>query len=114
MAETKVHEDDEKVVYETTGDKWISRRVEWKSGTAQHNEAAIAEAITEALAELRALVAAPALPVVPDGTLTTAQLSNALRILRNEAQATRAGAQKVAATLAQTIRLVRGDFDGTD
>ena len=87
--------------------------------TAEEQEAAdrsttadaVDRAIVAALADLAALVAAPAMPAVPAGTLTTAQLSNALRALRDEAQATRAGAQRVAATLANTIRLGRGDFD---
>lgn len=82
--------------------------------TAEHNASAIDTAITSALTELRNLVNAPALPDVPAGTMTTAQLSSALRTLRNEAQATRAGAQRVADILLKTIRLVRGDFDGVD
>jgi hypothetical protein len=75
------------------------------------NASIIDTAITAALAELDTLIAAPALPTVPAGSLTNAQLSDAVRQLRDGAQATRAGAQRVAATLKQTIRLVRGDFD---
>lgn len=71
----------------------------------------IDQAITDAIADLLTLANAAALPAVPDGTMTTAQLSNALRTLRNEAQATRAGAQRVAQALADKIRLDRGDFD---
>lgn len=84
--------------------------------TAQHqaNRGVIDQAIDASLVELRSLVAAPALPDVPAGTMTTAQLSNAMRTLRNEAQATRAGAQQVADILLKTIRLVRGDFDDID
>jgi hypothetical protein len=54
----------------------------------------------------------------------TTQLTTALRALsawantaaadqRTANQATRAGAQQVAATLKRTVRLVRGDFTGT-
>ena len=78
------------------------------------NELAVKDAITDALAQLDTLIAAPALTAVPSGTLTTAQLSNALRTLRNEAQQTRAGAQDIARTLKRTIRLVRSNFAGTD
>ncbi len=97
----------------------------------QHRSAldqAIAVAITDllALAEYPALPEVPAstLPTIPAGTLTTAVLSDAVRVLRaecltlrqvigalrNEAQATRAGAQQVAEALANKIRLDRGDF----
>lgn len=79
--------------------------------TRQANRATIDQAITDALTELRNLVAAPAMPTVPEGTMTTAQLSTAMRTLRDQAQQNRAGAQKVAAILLKTIRLVRGDFD---
>lgn len=64
-------------------------------GLAAHlaaiNRAVIDEAITDAVTEL---------DEIPDGTLTTAELSDIVRT--------------VAATLKRTIRLVRGDFDGTD
>ena len=78
------------------------------------NASIIDTAITDALAELDTLIAAPALPAVPDGNMTNAQLSDVVRALRDQAQQTRAGAQRVAATLKQTIRLVRGDFDDID
>lgn len=81
---------------------------------AEGNRITIEAAITQALADLDALIAAPAVPVLPDGTYTTAQASNHLRTLRNYVQQNRAGAQQVARTLKRTIRLVRGDFDGTD
>ena len=82
--------------------------------TADVNRPIIEAAIVAALAELDALIAAPAVATVPAGTLTTAQLSTAMREMRDAVQANRAGAQKVAATLKRTIRLVRGDFDGID
>ena len=81
---------------------------------AAENQTTIDTAITAALAELDALIAAPAVGVVPDGTMNNATLSNALRTMRDAVQANRAGVQRVAATLKQTIRLVRGDFDGID
>jgi hypothetical protein len=46
--------------------------------------------------------------------MRAAQLSNALRDMRTAVQQNRAGAQRIAATLRQTIRLARGDFDGVD
>jgi tellurite resistance protein len=82
--------------------------------TEEENASIIDQAITAALAHLDDLIAAPALPTVPDGTLTTAQLSEIVRALRNHSQANRAGAQQIAKVLKQTIRLVRGDFDGID
>lgn len=81
---------------------------------ADSNRTTIDAAITQALAELQQLVDAPAVPDIPAGTLTTAQLSNVLRSMRDVVQQNRAGIQRVAGTLKQTIRLVRGDFDGTD
>lgn len=78
------------------------------------NATTIDAAITNALAELQQVINAPALETVPAGTMSTAQLSNVLRALRDEAQLNRAGVQRAAATLRQTIRLVRGDFDGID
>ena len=77
------------------------------------NRRTIEEAVVTALTQLDTLIAAPALTTIPAGTLTAADLSNRLRILRDEAQATRAGAQQVAQSLKRTIRLVRGDFTGT-
>lgn len=78
------------------------------------NAEAIGQAIAAAIAKLDTLIAAPALATVPAGTLTTAQLSTALRTLRDQAQATRAGAQDVALILKRTIKLVRGDYDTVD
>lgn len=78
------------------------------------NATAIDAAISAALAELQQLVDAPAVPDVPAGTLTNAQLSNTMRAMRDVVQQNRAGIQRVAGTLKQTIRLVRGDFEGTD
>ena len=82
--------------------------------TEEVNRPIIESAITAALAELDALIAAPAVATVPDGTMNNAALSNAVRSMRDAVQQNRAGAQRVAATLKQTIRLVRGDFDGID
>lgn len=78
------------------------------------NRTAIDAGISTALTKLDTLIAAPALADVPTGTLTTAQLSNIVRALRDAGQANRAGAQDVARVLKQTIRLVRGDFDDID
>jgi len=88
----------------------------WDAADAETRTAANARtidaAITDALAELKAIVDAPAVGEVPSGTMTTAQLSNALRSMREAVQQNRNGAKRIAATLRQTIRLVRGDFDG--
>lgn len=78
------------------------------------NRSAIEAAIAEALTRLDQLIAAPAVDTVPAGTMTTAQLSNVARAMRDAVQANRAGAQEVALTLKRTIRLVRGDFDNID
>jgi hypothetical protein len=91
--------------------------VRWTSvpkSTQAINRATIDSQIAAALAELDALIAAPAVPTVPDGTLTTAQLSEAVRTMRTAIQQNRVGAQRVAATLKQTIRLVRNDLNGTN
>ena len=71
-------------------------------------------AITAALTELQTLIDAPEVGVVPAGTMTTAQLSAVVRSMRDVVQQNRAGAQRIALTLKQTIRLVRGDFDAID
>jgi hypothetical protein len=91
---------------------WTVDELAARQATA--NQSTIDAAITQALAELDTLIAAPAVAAVPDGTLTTAQLSNAMRSMRDAVQQNRAGAQRVARTLKQTIRLVRGDFDDVD
>lgn len=107
----------EVVVGEPTWDdpsEWGYSLAEPKPGTPQANASIVDQAITDALNQLQNLANAAALPTVPAGTMTTAQLSSAMRTLRDEAQATRAGAQQVARTLRQTIRLVRGDFDDID
>lgn len=82
--------------------------------TAATNATTVDQAISAALAELQQIADAPAVPDVPDGTLTAAQVSNILRGLRDETQRNRARLQRVARTLRHTIRLVRGDFDGVD
>ena len=79
---------------------------------AQANRTIIDNAITAALVELDTLIAAPAVGAVPDGTMTTAQLSNVVRALRDAVQANRVGAQLIAATERKHIRYTRGDFDG--
>lgn len=75
------------------------------------NQATIAAAIDAAISQLDTLIAAPAVDNVPAGTLTTAQLSNIARAMRDAVQANRAGAQQVALILKRTIKLVRGDYD---
>lgn len=82
--------------------------------TAEVNESLLAQRITAALAELQTLIDYPAVPQVPTGTLTSAQISTVVRALRDAAQQNRAGAQQVAKTLRDTIRLVRGDFGTID
>jgi len=81
---------------------------------ADTNRRTIDTALTNALAELQAIIDAPAVVEVPAGTMTTAQLSNAMRSMRDAVQANRAGAQRIAATLRHTIRYARGDYDGVD
>lgn len=76
----------------------------------QINERAIITAMGQAIVQLDVLIAAPAVAVVPAGTLTVAQLSNIARQTRDSLQETRAGAQQVAATLKRVVRLLRGDF----
>ena len=93
---------------------WTSRAWTAEELTARQadtNRTTIDQAISDALAELQTLIDAPAVATVPDGTLTTAQLSNAMRTMRDAVQANRAGAQRIARTLRHTIRLVRGDYD---
>lgn len=93
---------------------WTERaktQAELDADTEQGNASAIDTAITNALAELRMMADHPALPVVPSGTHTTAQLSNYMRALRDEAQTNRVGIQRLCETLIGTIRLLRGDFD---
>lgn len=80
----------------------------------EQHRSTLDQAIADAITDLLALAEYPAIPVVPAGTHTTANLSNYLRALRDEAQATRAGAQRVAETLANKIRLDRGDFAHLD
>ena len=46
--------------------------------------------------------------------MTTAQLSNAMRTMRDFVQQNRNGAQQVALILKRTIKLVRGDYDTVD
>lgn len=77
---------------------------------AVQSESLLSQKIDEALATLQSLIDYPPVAQVPTGTLTTAQVSTILRALGNEANATRLGAQQVARTLRDTIRLVRGDF----
>ena len=81
---------------------------------AQANRSIVDDAITAALAQLQNLIDAPAVGDVPGGTMTTAQLSNVMRSMRDVIQQNRAGAQQIAQTLKHTIRLVRGDFEGID
>jgi hypothetical protein len=78
------------------------------------NRGLVEQRITEALAELDAIVNYPAVDTVPTGTLTTAQLSNVARAMRTAIHENRVGIQRVAALLHDTIRLVRGDFDNID
>ena len=75
------------------------------------NFSAIEAEIDSAIVQLDSLIAAPAVPTVQSGTMSTAQLSNTLRVMRDYIQENRAGAQQVALRLKQTIKLVRGDYD---
>lgn len=71
-------------------------------------------AINAALDELQQIIDAPPVVAVPDGVLTLVQLSAGMRQLRDAVQDNRAGIQRIATTLRQTIRLVRSDFNATD
>jgi hypothetical protein len=96
---------------------WVERPwtpEELAARQADTNRRTIDQAITNALAELQAIVDAPAVATVPAGTLTTAQLSNGMRAMRDSVQQNRAALQRVSATLRHTIRLARGDYDGVD
>lgn len=96
---------------------WVERpktSAEQAETAAATNHQTIEAAITAALVQLDAIINSPAIPAVPSGTMTAAQLSNEVRSLRNSAQQTRAAVQDIARTLKRTIRLVRGDFTGTD
>ena len=110
MAITRI---DTNQVYDRNGNLLSEETVEVDI-TEEVNKATIEQAIEASLVRLQELVDAPALPTPPNGTMTNAVLSDVVRSLRNHAQDTRAGAQEVALTLKRTIRLVRGDFDGTD
>jgi hypothetical protein len=81
---------------------------------ADSNRQTIDAAITNALAELQQIVDAPAVASVPAGTLTTAQLSNGLRVLRDEVAANRNALRRISSTLRHTIRLARGEYDDVD
>lgn len=111
---------------------------ELRAGSEEAARVAIEVALTDRIADLQGMLdAAPALvssldgiigypdlPAVPAGTLTVAQLSSIVRVLRDEGQATRDGAQSVAEHLKTTVgalvtvteqlhdllRFVRGDF----
>lgn len=112
---TTTHDRTVEIVNGTPTVVWTPRpktQSELDAETAQTNRTAIDDAITAALAELQQIVDFPAVGAVPDGTMTTAQLSNVMRAMRTAVQENRTGVQRVAATLRQTIRLVRGDFDG--
>lgn len=87
---------------------------EEQAATAAGNHATIEQAITDALATLDTLIAANSIPQIPAGSRTLSQLTADVRAQRDANQATRAGAQDVARTLKRLIRLVRGDFSGTD
>ena len=96
---------------------WTERdktQAELDGEQAQANRTTIDTAITNALTELQTLIDAPEVGAVPAGTMTTAQLSAVVRSMRDVVQQNRAGAQRIALTLKQTIRLVRGDFGGID
>lgn len=92
----------------------IAEKVVEVDVTEEVNRPIVDAAIDTALAQLQTLVDYPAVGAVPAGTMTTAQLSNVVRAMRDAIQENRSGAQIIAKTLRQTIRLVRGDFDGID
>lgn len=70
--------------------------------------------LTERIALLDSLIAYPDVPAVPAGTLTTAQLSTVARALRDEVQANRQGAQRLAEQVRDLFRYIRGDFSQLD
>lgn len=94
----------------TTPGPIVARLERARPTAAQIEESTVRQALNARIADLQAIVAYPSLPTVPAGTFTTAQLSDYLRVLRNEAQTNRAGAQKVAGMVLDLYRLVRGDF----
>lgn len=108
----------------------IGHRIEWKEGTVEANQIAIADAMQDALDQLRAIVAgADALQTrmttldaqgaqlaAGTGTVTRAQftsLVNGVRAVAQETKAVSVGVELEARMLANLIRFVRGDFDST-
>lgn len=114
---TTTHDYSVELVNGTPTVTWTERpktQAELDGQQQQANRSTIDAEITAALNRLQTLINAPAVAEVPPGTLTTAQLSNIARQTRDAVQQNRAGAQDVARVLRRLIRLVRGDFDGTD
>lgn len=93
---------------------WVQRSktaAELESERLAVNSIEIEQAIVNAISQLDTLIAAPAVPTVASGTLSTAQLSNSLRTMRDVIQQNRTGIQDAALILKRTIKLVRGDYD---
>jgi hypothetical protein len=79
------------------------------------NRGIVEQRMDDALAQLQTIINYPTVAQVPNGgTLTAATLSTVVRALREAVHENRVGIQRVAATLRDTIRLVRGDFDDID
>ncbi len=105
--EVEVQRDDEGAI--------VHRRERAVPTVAQVNEAELYDRLSERIAYLEAvlayqgvpdpsatlapIIAAPDLPAVPAGTLTTAQLSDAVRVLRNAAQDHRSALGQIATIL---------------
>lgn len=81
---------------------------------AEANQGIVDARMAEAIADLTSLIGAAPVDTVPAGTMTTAQLSNAVRQLREAVQANRAGSQQVARVVRDLVRFVRGDFADID
>jgi hypothetical protein len=78
------------------------------------NKAQVEALIDGALSQLVTFMAFPDVATVPAGTMTTAQLSNNLRTVRDAVQQNRNGLRQLAQILKRTLRIVREDFSGTD
>lgn len=87
---------------------------EQQAASEAANRTIVDQRMTAAIADLENLIASPDVATVPNGTLTTAQLSSATRQLRDAVQQNRDGAKQVARVVRDLVRYVRGDFSDID